>query len=167
MFNNAAFENGEVKYSAQGHLPNRWHTRKQNQIVEFEFVFPTTFQMSHKEERSVDMYNRAQLQISKSLINIKQLPAGWEEQWTSLYLSGNLGSALALPSPLVMDILGVHSQLIHHFHSFVKRGVLKSLSSSKFYEDIGNWLKLLSAPFPWNSGNTTFHQGRLRANLSK
>ena len=49
MFNNAAFENGEVKYSAQGHLPNKWHTRKQNQIVEFEFVFPTTFQMSHKK----------------------------------------------------------------------------------------------------------------------
>ena len=80
MFNNAAFENGEVKYSARGHLPNKWHTRKQNQIVEFEFVFPTTFQMSHKEERSVDMYNRSQLQISKSLINIKQLPTGWEEQ---------------------------------------------------------------------------------------
>lgn len=81
VFNNAAFENGEVKYSAQGHLPNKWHTREQIQIAEFEFlVFPTTSQMSHKEERSVDMHNRSQLQISKSLINIKQLPTGWEKQ---------------------------------------------------------------------------------------
>lgn len=105
MFNNAAFENGQVTYSAQGHLPSKWHTWEQNEIVEFEFlVFPTTFQMSHKEERSVDMYNRSQLQMSKSLISIKQRPTGWEEQRTSLYLSSSLGSALALSSPLVMDI---------------------------------------------------------------
>ena len=43
MFNNAAFENGQVTYSAQGHLPSKWHTWEQNEIVEFEFlVFPTT-----------------------------------------------------------------------------------------------------------------------------